>query len=51
VLFDLPRDLDKTSVLQRIAGIMVSIHASNDEQWPVETVKKLLELLAELHQA
>ncbi len=51
VLFDLPRDLDKNSILQEIAGVMVSIHTSTNEHWPVEAVKKLLELLAELHRA
>ncbi len=51
VLFDLPRDLDKASILQKIAGVMVSIHTSTNEHWPVEAVKKLLDLLAELHRA
>jgi len=51
VLFDLPRDLDKASILRKIAGVMVSIHTSTNEHWPVEAVKKLLDLLAELHRA
>ncbi len=51
LLFDLPHDLDKNSILQKIAGVMVSIHASKVDHWPVEAVKKLLELLAELHRA